>query len=82
MLPPGVAELPLPAPGSGRLSTRWAGRILLAGGLRRCTVDVLQTDLAVRDQAIRLVGDVGPPELMGPSLVEGHRLDLDPAGGE
>jgi hypothetical protein len=63
-------------------SARWAGRILVAGGLRWCTVDVLQTDLAVRDQAIRLVGDVGSPELMGASLVEGHRLDLDPAGRE
>jgi hypothetical protein len=63
-------------------SARWAGRILGAAGFRGRAVDVLQTNLAVRDQAIRLVGDVGSPELMGPSLVEGHRLHVDPAGGE
>ena len=44
--------------------------------LRGVGGDVLEPDLAVRDEPARLVGDAGLPQLLGAALVECHASTL------
>ena len=62
----------LPAANVGTVSV--AGLVIAVppgGGPGR---DVLEAHLSVRDEPPRVVGDVHPPELLGATPVEGHRL--------
>src|SRR5438270_4896584 len=64
------------------LSMTMASRTLFTLVGQGLGCDVLEAHVAVSDEPTGLVGDVDPPELLASALVEGHRFDEHPPGGE
>jgi 3-oxocholest-4-en-26-oate---CoA ligase len=90
-VPRGIVLLPqLPRTPTGKLEIAQVKRIAengaTPGALRPAVTsrsrDVLQPDLAVGDELAGVVGDVDPPQLLGPPLAERDGLDVGAARAE